>query len=124
MWWMPCDATSVPGVNVLAARAAAWLGLMTSISPCPLATNVAAISFLARRLDSQRRAVLGVIAYAAWARRGLSRWTARRMGPRGGTRLPILLRVLRAVYRAAAGLGRLVLLGWIPLRLISGPPAR
>ncbi len=27
-----------------------WLGILTSISPCPLATNVAAISFLAKKI--------------------------------------------------------------------------
>lgn len=50
-------------MSVLASLAAAiWLGLVTSISPCPLATNIAATSFLARRLESQRRGVLGVLA--------------------------------------------------------------
>ena len=32
---------------------ALWLGILTSISPCPLATNIAAISFIGRRMDSQ-----------------------------------------------------------------------
>lgn len=36
---------------MLAAGAAFWLGILTSISPCLLATNVTAISFLARRID-------------------------------------------------------------------------
>ena len=44
--------------------AAAWLWLMTSVSPCPLATNIAAVSFLARRLDTKQRAIAGVLAYA------------------------------------------------------------
>lgn len=35
-----------------------WFGLLTSISPCPLATNIAAISFIGRRLD-RPHAVLG-----------------------------------------------------------------
>jgi len=30
---------------------AIWLGILTSISPCPLATNIAAISFIARKVD-------------------------------------------------------------------------
>jgi cytochrome c-type biogenesis protein len=34
---------------------AVWLGILTSISPCPLATNIAAISYIARRVDSPRR---------------------------------------------------------------------
>lgn len=29
---------------------ALWLGILTSISPCPLATNIAAISFLSKRI--------------------------------------------------------------------------
>jgi cytochrome c-type biogenesis protein len=35
---------------VLAAGAAFWLGILTSISPCPLATNIAAISFISRKV--------------------------------------------------------------------------
>ena len=35
-----------------AMATAFWLGILTSISPCPLATNIAAISFVGRRVDS------------------------------------------------------------------------
>ncbi len=31
-----------------------WLGIQTSICPCPLATNVAAISYIGRRLKNRR----------------------------------------------------------------------
>lgn len=31
--------------------AALWLGILTSISPCPLATNIAAISYVGRRVE-------------------------------------------------------------------------
>ena len=34
----------------LAAGGAVWLGILTSISPCPLATNITAMSFVARRV--------------------------------------------------------------------------
>lgn len=30
---------------------AVWLGILTSISPCPLATNIAAISYIGKRVD-------------------------------------------------------------------------
>ena len=30
---------------------ALWFGIMTSISPCPLATNIAAVSYIGRRVD-------------------------------------------------------------------------
>lgn len=29
-----------------------WLGILTSISPCPLATNIAAVSFIGKRFDN------------------------------------------------------------------------
>ncbi len=35
---------------ILAAGAALWFGILTSISPCPLATNIAAISFISRKV--------------------------------------------------------------------------
>jgi len=46
-----------------APLAALWLGLLTSISPCPLATNVAAVSFVARSRPA--RALLSATAYIA-----------------------------------------------------------
>lgn len=48
-----------------AAGAAFWLGFLTSISPCLLATNVAAISFLARRVDSPRFVLVSALFYTA-----------------------------------------------------------
>lgn len=42
----------------LAVASAVWLGVLTSISPCPLATNIAAISFISRHLHSRRRVAL------------------------------------------------------------------
>ena len=40
-----------------AAASALWLGILTSISPCPLATNIAAISFVGRRVESPRQVI-------------------------------------------------------------------
>lgn len=39
------------------------LGLMTAVSPCPLTTNVAAISFLSRGVGSPRRVLLSALLY-------------------------------------------------------------
>ena len=50
---------------VVSAGSAVWLGLLTSISPCPLATNVAAISYLGRRVDSPRHVLGGGLLYTA-----------------------------------------------------------
>jgi cytochrome c-type biogenesis protein len=42
---------------LLYALAALYLGLLTSISPCPLATNIAAISYIGRKVESPRMVV-------------------------------------------------------------------
>jgi len=36
---------------LIAAGTAVWLGILTSISPCPLTTNITAISFIGRKFD-------------------------------------------------------------------------
>jgi cytochrome c biogenesis protein CcdA len=41
------------------------LGILTSISPCPLATNIAAVSFISRNLGSSRKVVWSGLLYAA-----------------------------------------------------------
>lgn len=48
-----------------AILAAVGLGLQTAISPCPLATNIAAVSFIARGVGDSRRVVLSGLLYAA-----------------------------------------------------------
>ena len=42
-----------------------WLGILTSISPCPLATNIAAVSFITRNLGSSRKVLWSGLLYAA-----------------------------------------------------------
>ena len=49
----------------LAVISALWLGIQTSISPCPLATNIAAVAFLGRTVSSPRRVLLSGMVYAA-----------------------------------------------------------
>lgn len=48
---------------LLATGPAFLLGFLTSISPCLLATNVTAISFIARRIDSPRALLLSGAGY-------------------------------------------------------------
>jgi cytochrome c biogenesis protein CcdA len=43
--------------------AALWLGILTSISPCPLATNIAAISYVGRKVDKTRRVLFAGLLY-------------------------------------------------------------
>ena len=47
----------------LAAGGAFWLGVLTAISPCLMATNVAAITFIARRVDEPKYALLSGLFY-------------------------------------------------------------
>ncbi|HAT09836.1 MAG TPA: cytochrome C biogenesis protein, partial [Planctomycetes bacterium] len=48
---------------IAALGLAAWLGLLTAISPCPMATNIAAIGFLGRRVESPRAVLLAGLLY-------------------------------------------------------------
>jgi len=47
----------------VAIATAIWLGIQTSISPCPLATNIAAISFIAKKVGSTRQVLLSGLLY-------------------------------------------------------------
>ncbi|MFA5270947.1 MAG: aromatic aminobenezylarsenical efflux permease ArsG family transporter [Candidatus Omnitrophota bacterium] len=42
-----------------------WLGILTSISPCPLATNIAAISFLSKKIIHPKEVLFSGLLYAA-----------------------------------------------------------
>lgn len=44
---------------------ALWLGILTAISPCPLATNIAAISFIGRQVGHDRWVMLSGLLYTA-----------------------------------------------------------
>lgn len=46
-----------------AALTAFILGLMTAISPCPLATNISAIGYISRDIESRRRVFLKGLVY-------------------------------------------------------------
>ena len=47
----------------LGMGSAIWLGILTSISPCPLATNIAAISFIGRRVGAPKAVVATGLLY-------------------------------------------------------------
>jgi cytochrome c-type biogenesis protein len=49
--------------TVAVSATALWMGLLTSVSPCPLAANVAAISYVGREVGSRRRTLLGGLLY-------------------------------------------------------------
>ncbi len=50
-------------LSATSVMTAVWLGILTSISPCPLATNVAAMSFVGKDLSSPRRVLLAGVLY-------------------------------------------------------------
>jgi cytochrome c biogenesis protein CcdA len=50
---------------LVACGTAVWLGILTSISPCPLAANVAAVSFVGRSVGSPTRVLLAGLLYSA-----------------------------------------------------------
>lgn len=47
----------------LGLGSALWLGILTSISPCPLATNIAAISYIGRKVGNSRAVFLAGLLY-------------------------------------------------------------
>jgi cytochrome c-type biogenesis protein len=51
--------------TLAASASALWLGLLTSISPCPLAANIAAMSYVGREVGSRRRTLVAGLLYTA-----------------------------------------------------------
>ncbi len=48
---------------ILAISSAVWLGILTSISPCPLTANIAAISYISGRIDKPSKVLLSGLFY-------------------------------------------------------------
>jgi cytochrome c biogenesis protein CcdA len=48
---------------MVAVGAALWLGVLTAISPCPLASNLAAVSFIGRQLGRRGAVLLAGLLY-------------------------------------------------------------
>jgi cytochrome c-type biogenesis protein len=48
---------------LIALGSALWLGILTSISPCPLATNIAAVSFLSKKIAHPFMVFISGLAY-------------------------------------------------------------
>ncbi len=88
--------------------AALWLGILTSISPCPLAANVAAVSYIARRLDDPRRVLATGGLYTLG--RALAYAAVGAVVVAGLLSVPAVARPLQAVMNKALG----------PLLIVSG----
>ena len=52
------DASDMPVITAI------LLGLLTAISPCPLATNITAIGFISKDIEDKRRILIHGILYA------------------------------------------------------------
>lgn len=48
----------------ISLSSALWLGILTSISPCPLATNIAAVSYIGKNIEDKTTSFLAGIFYA------------------------------------------------------------
>jgi cytochrome c-type biogenesis protein len=48
---------------LIPAASALWLGILTAISPCPLATNIVAISYIGRRASNPKLVLLTGLLY-------------------------------------------------------------
>jgi cytochrome c-type biogenesis protein len=51
------------GTSPVPVIAAFFIGLMTAISPCPLATNITAIAFISKKIDNSRHTLLAGCIY-------------------------------------------------------------
>jgi len=50
-------------IALIDAGAALWLGILTSISPCPLSTNIAAISYVGRKVGKPGSVLMSGLLY-------------------------------------------------------------
>jgi cytochrome c biogenesis protein CcdA len=100
----------------LAVAAALWLGLLTSISPCPLATNIAAISYIGHRAGDTRHVLWSGLLYTVGRTIG---YVALAVVIVAATlSLPQLSRILQSYMHMALG-PLLILVGMILLGLLS-----
>lgn len=104
------------------AATALWLGILTSISPCPLATNVAAMGFIGRRTDSARGALWIGVLYTLG--RALAYAVLGMLVVNGLLAIPTVSQWLQANMNRLLGpvliVTALFLLGWIGLGGSSG----
>ncbi len=106
---------------VLGAASALWFGILTSISPCPLATNITAISFVGRRVGSPRKVLLAGVFYTVG--RALTYMTLGGLLVASLLSAPRVSLVLQRTMNKALGpiliVVGVLLLGVVPLRVPS-----
>jgi cytochrome c-type biogenesis protein len=93
-----------------------WLGVLTSISPCPLATNIVAISFVSRGVESPRNVLFSGLLYTAG--RAATYVLLGMLLVASLLSAPFISHVLQKYMNAALG-PLLILVGMVLLELIS-----
>lgn len=51
-------------MELLLFASATWLGILTSVSPCPLASNIAAVSYISRKVTQRNTVFMSGILYS------------------------------------------------------------
>ena len=105
---------------LLAIGGAFWLGVLTSISPCPMATNVAAMGYLARNSHSRALQLLAGLLYAMG--RALAYTLVGALITWGLLSAPVMSNFLQKHLGQLTG-PLLVLVGMILLGLLPGLPS-
>lgn len=105
---------------VLAVVGAFWLGVLTSVSPCPMATNVAAIGYLARSSHSRALQLLSGLLYALG--RALAYTLVGALITWGLLSAPVVSNFLQKHLSQLLG-PLLILVGMILLGLLPGLPS-
>ncbi len=105
---------------LLAIGGAFWLGVLTSVSPCPMATNIAAIGYLARNSHSRALQLLAGLLYALG--RALAYTLVGALITWGLLSAPVLSNFLQKHMGQLMG-PLLVLVGMILLGLLPGLPS-
>ncbi|MEJ2725751.1 MAG: aromatic aminobenezylarsenical efflux permease ArsG family transporter [Deltaproteobacteria bacterium] len=93
-----------------------WLGVLTSISPCPLATNIVAISFVSRGVESPQKVLFSGLLYTAG--RAATYVLLGMLLVASLLSAPFISHVLQKYMNAALG-PLLILVGMVLLELIS-----
>lgn len=103
---------------LLALGLAAWFGVLTAISPCPMATNIAAIGFLGRKVASPRAVLLAGLLYTVG--RSLAYLVVAIIAVWGLTSLPALSQFLQGGFNTILG-PVLIVVGMLLAHLIELP---
>lgn len=97
---------------------AGWFGILTAISPCPMATNIAAIGFLGRKVASPRAVLLSGLLYTVG--RSLAYLGVAVAAVWGLTSMPALSQFLQGGFNSILG-PILILVGMLLTGLLELP---